>query len=60
MALRTPRRLAQQLKAAQLERMGSVSLVLGDAVQKVIQSRRAILATKVRLAAMRRNHKGNR
>ena len=60
MGSRIPGRSAQQLKAAHLERVGNVSLVLGDAVQKVIRSKRAILASKVRLAAMRRNRKGIR
>ena len=53
-------RSAQQLKAAPVELAGTVSLILGDAVQKVIRSKRAILASKVRLAAMRKNRKGIR
>ncbi|HJY75902.1 MAG TPA: hypothetical protein VKE95_04685 [Burkholderiales bacterium] len=48
---RTPVRSAQQVKAAQLELAGTVSLTLGNAVQKVIRSKRAILASKARLAA---------
>lgn len=60
MGSRTPIRSPQQLRAAQVELAGTVSLVLGDAVQKVIRSKRAILASKVRLAAMRKNRKGIR
>ena len=50
-------RSAQQLKAAQIELAGTVSLVLGSAVQKVIRSKRAILASKLRLVAMPKNRK---
>jgi hypothetical protein len=60
MRWRTPLRSAQQLRAAQVERAGTVSLVLGNAVQKVIRSRRAILASRGWLAAMRKNRKGIR
>ena len=60
MASRMPVRIAQRLSAAQLDRVASVSLVLGKAVQKVIRSKRAILATKVKLAAMRGKSKGIR
>lgn len=50
-------RSAQQLKAAKLELAGTVSLVLANAVQNLIRSKRAILASKGRLAAMRKNGK---
>jgi hypothetical protein len=36
-----------------------VTLVLGGAVEKVIRSKRAIVASKARLAAMRANRKAN-
>ena len=57
---RTLVRTAQQLRTARLELAGTVSLVLGNAVQNVIRSKRAILASKGRLAAMRKNRKGIR
>ena len=60
MGSRTLVRSAQQVQTAQLERAGTVSLVLGNAVQNVIRSRRAILASKGQLAAMRKNRKGIR
>ena len=58
MRSRTPVRTVQQLKATQLELAGTVSLVLARAVQKLIRSKRAILASKSRLAAMRRKSHG--
>ena len=60
MRSRTPLRTVQQLKTTQLELAGTVSLVLARAVQKLIRSKRAILASNVRLAAMRKNRKGIR
>ena len=58
MRLRTPIRGKAELRASK-ERQETVALVLGQAVEKVIRSKRAVLASKVRLAAIRRNLKGN-
>ena len=59
MRLRTPIRGMAEMRASKAEREETVALVLGKAVENVIRSKRAVLASKVRLAAMRRNRKGN-
>jgi len=59
MRSRTPIRGMAELRASR-ERVETVKLVLGKAVENVIRSKRAVLATRVRLTAMRRNRKGNR
>ena len=53
-------RSAQQLKATQLELASDASLILANAVQNVIRSKRALLASRARLAALRKNREGIR
>ena len=53
-------RSAQQLKASKLELASDASLILANAVQNVIRSKRALLASRARLAALRKNREGIR
>ena len=57
--MRSRVRTPEELKAARAAGYEKVSLVLGRAVEKVIRSRRAIIATRVRLAALNGDHQGN-
>ena len=60
MRVRRPIRSMAERKALHADREETVALVLGRAVEQVIRSKRAIIATKVQLAAMRGNRKGIR
>jgi predicted acyltransferase (DUF342 family) len=48
-------RSAREVEMLGLARHEKISLVLGRAVEKIIRSRRALVATRRRLAADRRN-----
>jgi len=52
-------RTAKQLKPVREVDFDTVSLVLGMSVHKVIRSKRAIVASKAQLAALRRNDPKN-
>ena len=52
-------RTATELRAAHDAGCEKISLLLGRAVENVIRSRRAILATRVRLAALSPHHQKN-
>ena len=57
--MRSRIRTAKELKAAHDAGFEKVSLVLGRAVEKVIRSRRAIVATRACLAALGPHHQKN-
>ena len=59
MGSRKPKRSTADLRAVRADHRDTVTLVLGGAVEKVIRSKRAIVASKARLAAMRANRKAN-
>jgi len=53
--MRIAPRSVEQLKAVLVRRRDEVWLILGAAVHQVIRSKRAIVASKARLATMRPN-----
>jgi hypothetical protein len=57
--MRSRVRRAEGIKAARDAGYEKVSLILGRAVQNVIRSRRAILATRMRLAVLAPDHQKN-
>lgn len=52
-------RSAEQLTVALVARQETLALLLGEAAHKLIRSQRALVATKVQLAALRRNCEKN-
>jgi hypothetical protein len=57
--MRSRVRTPEELKAVFAANYERVSLTLGRAVQNVIRSRRSIIATRVRLAILGRDHPKN-
>jgi hypothetical protein len=57
--MRSSVRTAEELRVARYAGYEKVSLVLGRAAEKIIRSKRAIIATRVRLAALDPDHERN-